>query len=214
MFFQPCMPSVSFVEISRTILTPNQPLTAPPPQVYIGKLGNAYFYQSVLAGQTDFLYGFGTAWIQSSALQLRGCGGGITAWKGTNTTTPNKYGVYIVDSSVRAANSSIAADIKGACALGRPWNSQHRSIFARSYEDGSVDPRGYIDWVVGGVGRFEKGVTLMAEYRAFGPGVNETARVEGGVTSVLGRKEWEPYSTPQKVFGDTEWVDWGIVKGN
>jgi pectinesterase len=184
------------------------------PQVYIGKLGNAYFYESILAGQTDFLYGFGTAWIQSSALQLRGCGGGITAWKGTNTTTPNKYGVYIVDSSVRAANASIAADIKGACALGRPWNSLHRSIFARSYEDGSVDPRGYIDWVVDGASRFEEGVTLMAEYRVYGPGVNETGRVEGGVTSVLGREEWEMYSTPQKVFGDTEWVDWEVVKGN
>ncbi|KAJ5245639.1 hypothetical protein N7489_005735 [Penicillium chrysogenum] len=182
--------------------------------VYIGKLGNAYFYESILAGQTDFLYGFGTAWIQSNALQLRGCGGGITAWKGTNTTTPNKYGAYIVDSSVRAANASIAADIKGACALGRPWNSQHRSIFAHSYEDGSVDPRGYIDWVVDGVSRFEEGVTLMAEYRVHGPGVNETARVEGGVTSVLGQEEWEMYSTPQKVFGDTEWIDWEVVKEN
>ncbi|KGO75454.1 Pectinesterase, catalytic [Penicillium italicum] len=182
--------------------------------VYIGKLGNAYFYQSILAGQTDFLYGFGTAWIQSSALQLRGCGGGITAWKGTNTTTPNKYGVYIVDSSVRAANTSIAADIKGACALGRPWNSLHRSIFARSYEDGSIIPQGYIDWVGGGPGRFEEGVTLMAEYRVYGPGFNETARVEGGFTSVLGWEGFEAYSTPQKVFGDTEWVDWGVVKGN
>jgi pectinesterase len=183
------------------------------PQVYVGKLGNAYFYKSILAGQTDFLYGFGTAWIQSSALQLRGCGGGITAWKGTNTTSPNKYGVYIVDSNVRAANVSVAADIKGSCALGRPWNSQHRSIFARSYEDGSIDPRGYIDWVVDGVGRFEKGVTLMAEYRVFGPGVNETGRV-GGVTSVLGWEGYEMYSTPQKVFGDTKWIDWGVVKGN
>ncbi|CAI7616505.1 unnamed protein product [Penicillium glandicola] len=182
--------------------------------IYIGKLGNAYFYESILAGQTDFLYGFGTAWIQSSAVQLRGCGGGITAWKGTNTTTPNKYGVYIVDSSVRAANSSIAPDIKGLCALGRPWNSQHRSIFARSYEDGSIDPQGYIDWVVSGVSRFEEGVTLMAEYRDYGPGFNKTARLEGGVTSVLGWEGYEPYSTPQKVFVDTEWVDWGVVKGN
>lgn len=122
--------------------------------------------------------------------------------------------MYIVDSSVRAANTSIAADIKGACALGRPWNSQHRSIFARSYEDGSIDPQGYINWVISGVGRFEKGVTLMAEYQVYGPGVNETARIEGGVTSVLGWEGYEAYSTPQKVFGDTEWVDWGVVKGN
>jgi hypothetical protein len=60
-------------------------------QIYIGKLANAYFHASEIAGQVDFLYGFGTAWIESSLLSLRGCGGAITAWKGTNTTTQNKY---------------------------------------------------------------------------------------------------------------------------
>ncbi|KAJ5965311.1 Pectinesterase catalytic [Penicillium waksmanii] len=187
--------------------------------VYIGKLGNAYFYKSILAGQTDFLYGFGTAWIQSSEIQLRGCGGGITAWKGTNTTFENKYGIYIADSTLKAANSSIASSIKGECALGRPWNSQHRSIFARSYEDGSIDPSGYIDWVVSGVARYENGTTLMAEYKAYGPGFNETGRVEGGVTTVLKEKGWEPYSEPAKVFqnqegvfGDVKWIDWEAVR--
>ncbi|CAG8025864.1 unnamed protein product [Penicillium olsonii] len=187
--------------------------------VYVGKLGNAYFYKSIIAGQTDFLYGFGTAWIQSSDLQLRGCGGGITAWKGSNTTFTNKYGVYIVDSNLRAANASIAPDIKGKCALGRPWNSQHRSIFANSYEDGTIDSSGYIDWVVSGVARFEKGVTLMAEYGAFGPGFNASGRVAGGVTTVLDKKAYEPYSTPQKVFqnqagvfGNTKWIDWDTVQ--
>jgi pectinesterase len=152
-------------------------------------------------------------------VQLRGCGGGITAWKGTNTTFTNKYGVYIVDSSVRAANASIAPDIKGECALGRPWNSLHRSIFAHSYEDGSIDPRGYIDWVVSGVARYEKGVTFMADYHVYGPGYNASGRAEGGVTTVLKQKAYEPYSTPQKVFqtqegvfGNTKWIDWDTVK--
>ena len=189
-------------------------------QVYVGKLGNAYFYKSIIAGQTDFLYGFGTAWIQSSELQLRGCGGGITAWKGSNTTFTNKYGVYIVDSNLRAANASIAPDIVGKCALGRPWNSQHRSIFANSYEDATIDPSGYIDWVVSGVARFEEGVTLMAEYQAYGPGFNVSGRVAGNVTTVLDRKGYEPYSSPQKVFqnqegvfGNTKWIDWDTIKG-
>lgn len=184
----------------------------------MGKLGNAYFYKNILAGQTDFLYGFGTAWVQTSEIQLRGCGGGITAWKGTNTTFENKYGIYIADSTLKAANTSIAADIKGACALGRPWNSQHRSIFARSFEDGSIDSSGYIDWVVSGVARYKAGTTLMAEYKTFGPGFNKTGRVDGGVTTVLGKKEWEPYSEPRKVFqnpegvfGDVQWIDWEVV---
>ena len=48
-------------------------------QVYVGKLGNAYIAKSEIAGQTDFLYGFGTCWITHSSLSLRSCGGGITA---------------------------------------------------------------------------------------------------------------------------------------
>ncbi|EME88625.1 carbohydrate esterase family 8 protein [Pseudocercospora fijiensis CIRAD86] len=55
-------------------------------KVYVGKLGNVYMFGSIVAGQTDFLYGFGTLWIEKSRLLLRSCGGGITAWKGTNTT--------------------------------------------------------------------------------------------------------------------------------
>lgn len=186
--------------------------------IYVGKLGNAYFYKSILAGQTDFLYGFGTAWIQSSSVVLRGCGGGITAWKGTNTTFENKYGIYIVDSTVKAANASIKPEIEGACALGRPWNSQHRSIFADSYEDGSIDASGYIDWLVSGVGRYEKGVTLMAEYKTYGPGFNATGRRDGNVTTLLDKRGYEAYSEPKKVFqdqegafGDVSWIDWETV---
>lgn len=65
---------------------------------------------------------------------------------GTNTTFENKYGVYISESKVLAANSTIAPIIKGACPLGRPWNAQHRSIFMDSYFDESVLPEGYIGW--------------------------------------------------------------------
>ncbi|KAF2761446.1 pectin lyase-like protein [Pseudovirgaria hyperparasitica] len=104
--------------------------------VYIGKLGNAYFHSCEIAGQTDFLYGFGTAWIQSSRLSLRSCGGGITAWKGTNTTFVNKYGVYIHDSHVEKANSSLS--ISGKCALGRPW--------VRSFRSGNIGCCQYADW--------------------------------------------------------------------
>ncbi|KAF7589380.1 hypothetical protein BBP40_004428 [Aspergillus hancockii] len=186
--------------------------------VYVGKLGNAYFHKSIIAGQTDFLYGFGTAWIQSSQILLRNCGGGVTAWKGTNTSFTNNYGVYIVDSTVKAANASIAPDIKGKCALGRPWNSLHRSIFARTSEDASIIPSGYIDWIVSGVGRWSQD-TVMAEYRVSGPGFNATGRKDGNVTIVMNDKEWARYSSPAKVFqhpdgkpGNIGWIDWATAK--
>ncbi|CRG91316.1 hypothetical protein PISL3812_08364 [Talaromyces islandicus] len=184
--------------------------------VYVGKLGNSYFYSSIIAGQTDFLYGFGTAWFQSCHLQLRSCGGGVTAWKGTNTTYENKFGVYIIDSDVKAANASIGSSIEGKCALGRPWNSQHRSIFSRTYEDGSIINSGYIDWIVDGVGRYEPGITLQAEFETYGPGWNKSGRAAGGVDTVLTKSQWEDYDAPEKVFqygyedgrfGNVAWID-------
>ncbi|PSN66703.1 pectin methylesterase [Corynespora cassiicola Philippines] len=182
--------------------------------VYVGKHANSYMASSAIAGQTDFLYGFGTLWIERSALLMRSCGGGITAWKGTNTTYANKFGVYVVRSDVVRANASLA--IEGKCALGRPWNALHRSVFAESYLDASIRPSGYIPW--GATDPRVNNGTFMAEYGTFGPGWNETGRREGGVTKVLSEREWEPYSAPGKVFryfksereGNTGWIDWEV----
>jgi pectin methylesterase-like acyl-CoA thioesterase len=182
-------------------------------KIYVGKLANTYIYNSTIAGQTDFLYGFGTLWLQSCLVSLRNCGGGITAWKGTNTTFTNRYGAYIHDSSVLAANTSIAAVIKGKCALGRPWNALHRSIFVNTYLDASVLAAGYIKWSA--TDPRVNANTTMAEYRDYGPGWNETARRESNVTIVMTEDEYKPYSTLVKIFqfpfsgefGNTRWID-------
>ncbi|KAI1114700.1 carbohydrate esterase family 8 protein [Nemania sp. NC0429] len=181
--------------------------------VYIGKLGNAYFYDTVVAGQTDFLYGFGTLFIESSSLSLRNCGGGITAWKGTNTTFANKYGVYISDSQLLAANKSIAPLIADRCSLGRPWNDLHRSLFMNTYFDRSILPAGYTEWSGkpnGGLGVN----TTMAVYEVYGPGYDARAEKASDVTAVFGRKEAKPYLRPVDVFmtpdgkhPSTKWID-------
>ncbi|KAK8192742.1 hypothetical protein M8818_007914 [Zalaria obscura] len=180
--------------------------------VYVGKLGNAYMYSSIVGGQTDFLYGFGTLWVQSSLLQLRGCGGGVTAWKGSNTTFVNKYGVYVHDSEVRKANESL--QIEGMCALGRPWNAQHRSIFANTYLDDSIRPSGYIEWSA--TDPRVNYNTTMAEYHDYGPGFNLTGRLQAAnITIEMTAAQYAPYSTVDKVFqypfsgkfGNTAWID-------
>ncbi|KAF4550892.1 Pectinesterase-like protein 1 [Elsinoe fawcettii] len=179
--------------------------------VYVGKLGNSYMYKSIIAGQTDFFYGFGTLWVQSSEVLMRGCGGGITAWKGTNTTFENKYGVYIHDSDVKKENSTL--QITKQCALGRPWNAQHRSIFANSRLDDSIRDSGYIIWSATdpriGIN------TTMAEYKDFGPGFNLTGRLVANVTKVFDDRQYAPYNSLEKVFqqpfsgefGNTAWID-------
>ncbi|KAJ8064656.1 hypothetical protein OCU04_006979 [Sclerotinia nivalis] len=184
--------------------------------IYVGKLSNSYMSKSVVAGQTDFFYGFGTLWVNNTQIYLRSCGGGITAWKGTNTTFENKYGVYIVDSSVQKANSSLS--ITGKCPLGRPWNAQMRSIFARTYLDDSILPTGYIDWVPARYNDNDGNYsTIQAEYKNYGPGYDATARASSLLDVQYNDTQWAPYSSPAKVFqdpsgrfGDVSWVDFSV----
>ncbi|KAK4547738.1 hypothetical protein LTR36_000696 [Oleoguttula mirabilis] len=179
--------------------------------VYVGKLGNAFMYDCIIGGQTDFFYGFGTLWVTDSNIKLRGCGGGITAWKGSNTTFANKYGVYIHDSYIAKANSTL--NITGECALGRPWNSQMRSIFSNNYLDDSIEPSGFIEWSAT-TPRITFNTT-MAEYNDYGPGFNLTARLAANITIEMTAQEYAPYSTPAKVFqypfsgafGNVAWID-------
>lgn len=51
--------------------------------MFIGRNGSAYLNGGTVKGGTDYLYGFGTLWIEGSVLASRGNGGGITAWKGS-----------------------------------------------------------------------------------------------------------------------------------
>ncbi|KAH9212002.1 pectin lyase fold/virulence factor [Leptodontidium sp. 2 PMI_412] len=188
--------------------------------VYIGKLGNAFFYGAEIAGQTDFLYGFGTAWIEHSNLTLRGCGGGVIAWKGTNTTSfANKYGCYISNSFLNAANASIAPSMKGKCSLGRPWNAQHRSVYMNTWMDASILPAGYTKWTNNPATNNYNNYTIMAEYGSSGPGFNLTARLAGNVSKELNATTVRPYDSPRDVFmtpngqqPDVAWIDESMMK--
>ncbi|CAK7236995.1 hypothetical protein SBRCBS47491_009826 [Sporothrix bragantina] len=184
--------------------------------VYVGHLGNAYLYGCEVAGETDFLYGFGTAWLEACQVSLRGCGGGVVAWKGTNTTfaNENKYGCYIARSRVTAANASVAANNVHRCSLGRPWNAQHRSVYIDTYMDACILPQGYTKWGSTAATSNYNNYTLMAEYESFGPGWNATARLAGNVTKILDRREERPYACPVDVFMTQEgkqpnvaWID-------
>ena len=187
-------------------------------EVFVGKLASVFMYDSIIAGQTDFLYGFGTLFIKQSTLLLRGCGGGITAWKGTNTTFANKYGVYIADSAVLAANTTVLRERKGKCSLGRPWNALHRSVFMRTYLDASILPAGYTQWSGQPGGNFGANTT-MAVYETHGPGNNPAAQKSGNITVVLDAAAVTPYLRPADVFmtregrqPNVEWVDRAVLE--
>ena len=55
----------------------------------------------------------------------------------------------------------------------------------------------------------------MAEFKTHGPGFNATGRTESNVSIVMDKRQYEPYSTVDKVFqfpftgkgGNTKWID-------
>jgi len=126
------------------------------------------------------------------------------------TTRPQ--GVYIHDSRVAKANASLA--LARTCALGRPWNALHRSLFVDTDLDESVLPAGYVAWSAADP-RVVPNVTTMAEYHNRGPGWNATARAAGAVGVVLSAAQYELYSSVEKVFqypgegrfGNVGWID-------
>lgn len=154
-------------------------------------------HDAIIAGQTDYIYGFGTLWVEASTLVSRSCHY-VTAMKGANTTFANKYGAYISNSRFISSNATV---LNGAqkCALGRPWNDAHRSVVMNSYLDAQILPQAYAPWdnqPAGNVGPN----TTMAVYKTFGPGSNPAAVLAGRVTRNLTEEQWKPYSTPTKVF--------------
>jgi pectin methylesterase-like acyl-CoA thioesterase len=113
---------------------------------YTGRNASTYVVDSTVYGQTDYLFGFGTAWFERSTLASRACGGGVVAWKGTNQTDApgNRYGAYVSDSRIiRSPDANVTTNITGACYLGRPWNDLATTVFLRTYMDAIVRPAGF-----------------------------------------------------------------------
>lgn len=87
---------------------------------YLNKAdGSAYFETSTIAGQTDYVYGDGTAWFEKCIMYNTGAGY-ITALN----TQPGYYGMVfngcIVDGAASAA---------GQFYLGRPWNDSPHATY-------------------------------------------------------------------------------------
>ncbi len=136
------------------------------------------------------------------------------AWKGTNTTFANKYGAYISDSFVNAANSTVAAAKAGKCSLGRPWNAQDRTVYLNTYLDASILPAGFTNWTSDSATNNHNNYTIMAEYKSSGPGFNLAGRLAGKTTIELTADQARAYRTPKDVLMTPEglqpnyaWID-------
>ncbi|GAB1520770.1 hypothetical protein RhiTH_003858 [Rhizoctonia solani] len=173
--------------------------------VFIGKNGSAVFKGSEVAGSTDYIYGFGTAYFLESTLSNRGPGR-LTAWKGDDRYK-NKNGVYFDKCRItKSPDADPSLDLVGTMGLGRPWNNLSTVVVMDTYMDNTVMPVGYTIW--GSTDpRFNYNVTYFAEYKSHGPGWNATARnisIERILTSA---KETKRFSLGSIFGADLNWID-------
>ncbi|KAG2040405.1 carbohydrate esterase family 8 protein [Suillus americanus] len=168
---------------------------------YTGHGAYSYAVDSIIYGQTDYLFGFGTAWFQNVILANRACGGGITAWRSTEGT---KNGAFIADSKIiRSPDANITTVTDGRCYLGRPWNTLAVAVYLRTYMDESIHPAGFTHW------SREKSIpdtTYFAEYNSYGPGGDTSKRVPQEF--ILNAMQVNKNFTLESVFAGTPaWID-------
>ncbi|KIJ62682.1 carbohydrate esterase family 8 protein [Hydnomerulius pinastri MD-312] len=177
---------------------------------YTGRNASTYVVDSIIYGQTDYLFGFGTAWFQSVTLANRACGGGISAWKGTDLTTApgNRYGAYISDSRIiRSPDANATAVTLDSCWLGRPWNDLATTVYLRTYMDDSIQPAGFEPF--DSARPVIANTTYYAEYDSYGPGANYSARVP--IEHILDTAEAQNFTIEGVFLEKPQWIDYEYV---
>ncbi|KAK0211229.1 pectin lyase-like protein [Desarmillaria ectypa] len=173
---------------------------------YTGRNGSTYVFDSVIYGQTDYLFGFGTAWFQNVVLANRACGGGIVAWKGTNLTDApgNRYGAYISDSRIiRSPDANATTDITERCYLGRPWNDLATTVFLSTYMENVIRPAG---WIPFNSDRPKiLNTTFYAEFNSSGPGGNTSSRIS--LEHILTIDEAQTFMVDTVFLERPSWID-------
>ncbi|KAG2080479.1 carbohydrate esterase family 8 protein [Suillus cothurnatus] len=185
---------------------------------YTGHGAYSYAVDSIIYGQTDYLFGFGTARFQNVTLANRACGGGITTWQGAEGT---RNGAFIADSKIiRSPDANITTVTDGQCSLGRPWNTLAVAVYLRIYIDESIQPAGFTSWS-GTYTRLQGNVTnrslvydrtsipnttYFAEYNSFGPGGDVLKRAPQEI--ILNATQVNENFTLESVFaGAPAWID-------
>ncbi|KAF8194147.1 pectin lyase-like protein [Pholiota molesta] len=149
---------------------------------YTGRNGSTYVVDSIIYGQTDYLFGFGTAWFQNVVLANRACGGGLVAWKGTNLTDApgNRYGAYIADSSIIRSPDANATTITpgNLTAISPPRSPMERlgnDRVSAHFMDSTIEPVGWTPF--SSARPVIMNTTFYAEYDSTGPGGNTSQRI-------------------------------------
>ncbi|KAH8826863.1 pectin lyase-like protein [Flagelloscypha sp. PMI_526] len=169
---------------------------------YTGRNASTYVYDSIIYGQTDYLFGFGTAWFENTVLANRACGGGIIAWKGTNLTDApgNRYGAYISNSRIIKSPDANVDTL--SCWLGRSWNELAVTVLLNTYMEDVVQPGG---WTHFSATPDIPDTVFYGEFNDTGPGSDTSQRVPQ--THLLSEEEASNFTVPKVFLEQPKWID-------
>ena len=127
-----------------------------------------YFYDSLITGNVDFLFGDSKAVFDHCELRS-------TAHQGGFITAQSRHNAG-QDSGFVIANSKLTADpgVEGKVFLGRPWRPYARVVYLNTEMGAHIDPAGFREWHPGETHSLE--TVFYAEYGSTGPGAQKDQR--------------------------------------
>ncbi|KAF4371876.1 probable pectinesterase 53 [Cannabis sativa] len=152
-------------------------------------IGRHYFENCYIEGSVDFIFGNGLSLYRDCHLHATSnkCGA-LTAQKRENML--QETGFSFVNSKVTGS---------GALYLGRAWGTFSRVVFAYTYMDNIINPRGWYDW-----GDKNRDMTVFyGQYKCMGPGAEYGGRVSW--SRELTPQEAQPFITLDFING-YEWL--------
>ncbi|KAJ8764459.1 hypothetical protein K2173_006199 [Erythroxylum novogranatense] len=126
-------------------------------------IGRHYFQQCYIEGSVDFIFGNGLSFYKDCHLHAKTSTiGALTAQK--RESLLEETGFSFVKCKVTGS---------GALYLGRAWGTFSRVVFAYTYMDKTITPRGWYDW-----GDKNREMTVFyGQYKCSGPGADFGGRV-------------------------------------
>jgi hypothetical protein len=127
---------------------------------------SVFVYNSYIEGSVDFIWGGGSFYFLSSTISPNMPGISITADKRASNTS---IGGIVFDQckvTPSAAGASIPG-MAGSISLGRPWNTNARVAYIKTYLDSCVSAAG---WAVWSTSTPNTAGVFFGEYQNTGPG--------------------------------------------
>ncbi|CAN6337044.1 unnamed protein product [Urochloa humidicola] len=154
-------------------------------------LGRHYYRDCYIEGSVDFIFG--------NALSLyEGCHVHAIARNYGALTAQNRQSL-LEDTGFSFVNCKVTGS--GALYLGRAWGTFSRVVFAYTYMDNIIIPRGWYNW-----GDPTREMTVFyGQYKCTGPGANYAGRVQW--SRELTDEEAKPFISLDFIDG-LEWLRW------